>query len=199
MPAAAPVVTGYSKPRQAKGVGEVDEVLSDCGLLRHARSFRIQEPRRTIAAQVGHEHAVSRRGQRRRHLVPRAHIVRKTVEKNDRETLSIARVLVGDRQNGRLGQEGRPRGAGLGPGPACPREVARERDARQPSHCEERSATLAHLCGSRLSVLDSRFSTLGSRLSVLGSRFSVLGLLFSPRRNRREPRASHVIKQPSRA
>src|SRR5688572_5335029 len=48
--AAAPVVTGDGKSPDLQRIGEINNVLADRGLLRHARRGRVAESRRSIAA-----------------------------------------------------------------------------------------------------------------------------------------------------
>ena len=66
-------------------VGEVDEVLSDRGLLGHARRLRLAKARAAVAAQVRDQHAKTGVRQRRRDIVVRVHIIRKSVQQDDRE------------------------------------------------------------------------------------------------------------------
>src|SRR5215467_6531756 len=102
--AAAPVVTTDRKLRELQRIGEVDHILSDGGLFGHARRLRIAEVRRAVAAQIGHEHPVSRLRQRRRHFVVRVHIVRKSVEEDDGKAAWIAALDVADVEDGCLYQ-----------------------------------------------------------------------------------------------
>ena len=100
--AAAPVVTGDGELLQLQCVGEVDQILADGGLLGHARRLRIPEARRPVAAQIRHEHTMSRLRERRRHLVVRVHVVRKAVEQNDWEAAWVAALDVADLEDRRL-------------------------------------------------------------------------------------------------
>ena len=81
----APVEPGQRRPLNPQRIGEVDDVLGDRRLLRHARHIGIQEPGRAVAAQVRHEHAVAGVSQGRDDAVPRADVVRKAVQEDDRE------------------------------------------------------------------------------------------------------------------
>jgi hypothetical protein len=65
-------------------------------LLRHARRSGVEEPRRPVAAQIRHQDAVSSFDQRRRHHVPRANVVRKSVKEDDRKPLRVAVGFVRD-------------------------------------------------------------------------------------------------------
>ena len=97
--ASAPVVTRHGKPREAHRIGEVDEILADRRLLGHSRCGGLTKARRPVSTQVRHQHSMSRSGQRGRHLVPRAHIVGKTVEQDDGEARRIAALFEANAQH----------------------------------------------------------------------------------------------------
>src|SRR5438093_12164350 len=50
--AAAPVESGDGKASQAKRIGEIDDILTDCRLFGHAGMGRIQEAGRSISTQI---------------------------------------------------------------------------------------------------------------------------------------------------
>jgi hypothetical protein len=89
-----PVVAGYSEALETEGVGEVDEVLPDRSLLRHARRSGIAKACWPITAKIRHQHPVSSLDQWRRYIVPSVYVVGKAMQKDDWETL--AAVLVPD-------------------------------------------------------------------------------------------------------
>ena len=97
--AAAPVVPRDREPLDAQRVGEVDHVLADRGLLGHAGRGRIAESRRAVPAKVRHQHAMSRRRERRRHVIPGPHIVRKPVQQDDGKARRAAGFLEADIQD----------------------------------------------------------------------------------------------------
>ena len=81
--------------------------LPDGGLLRRARCGGVAEASGSVAAQVRHQGAIAGLDQRRHHFVVGAHIVGKSVQQNHGHAARIARVLVADRQHGRLDRGGR--------------------------------------------------------------------------------------------
>ena len=97
--AVAPVEAGQRHLLQAEGIREVGHVLGDSRLLRHPRGLGIAEARRTVAAQVGHEHPVPGVGQRRRYPVPGPNVVGKAVQQDDRKPGRVAALLVADLQH----------------------------------------------------------------------------------------------------
>jgi hypothetical protein len=111
--AIAPVVARDGKPGQRQRIREVDEVLTDRRLLRHPRSGGISKTRRSVPTQVRHEYAVPLFHKGRRDAIPRAHIVGKSVQENDRKALRVAAFLETDVQDGCLDGSNRRRGGRL--------------------------------------------------------------------------------------
>jgi hypothetical protein len=109
--ATAPVITGYGKTGKLQGVGEIDEVLADCGLFGLARGGRVAEAGGSEAAQVWHEDSVAGFRQRRHDFVIGVDVVGKAVQEDDREALGIATLFAGDVQDWRLHRF--RRGAGI--------------------------------------------------------------------------------------
>ena len=65
--------------------------IAACSAMRGA--CRVAKPRRSVAAQVGHQHSVAGLRQRRRDVVPRVNVVGKTVQQDDREIPAGCRSL----------------------------------------------------------------------------------------------------------
>ena len=60
----------------------------------------IPKKRRTVAAQIGHEHPVSMFDQGRYDSVPRANIVGKSVQQNDREPSAVTMFFIANVEHG---------------------------------------------------------------------------------------------------
>ena len=99
--APAPVVAGERGRPQREGVHELEQVLTDRGLLRHSRRLRIEKARRAVAPQIGHQHPAARGGQRRGHVVERARVVREAVEQHDGHAARVSVRLVADLERSR--------------------------------------------------------------------------------------------------
>ncbi len=77
-------------------VHELQQVVSEGCLLAGTGSVRSAEAGRTVAAQIGHQHATSVRRQGRSDLVIAARIVGEAVQQDNRRAIGRAVLLVGD-------------------------------------------------------------------------------------------------------
>src|SRR5438552_16450854 len=96
----ASVVPAEPDRPQLECLHEVEQVLTDRGLLRHPWCGRIEEPRGPVAAQVRNQHPIPGGRERRRHAVERACVVGESVEQNYWEGSRVTVGLVGDLQLG---------------------------------------------------------------------------------------------------
>ena len=125
----APVVTSQRKARHPQRVREIDHVLPQGRLFRHAWRGRVAEPCRTVAAQIRHQRPVACPDEPRHHLVVGADIVRKPVQQNDGKSGRGATIFVGDRQD--VGIDAQSRRTGRlrergGSRPPCHRSGSRD-------------------------------------------------------------------------
>src|SRR5262249_14255982 len=97
-----PVESGYGESFQLQSIGEIDHILTDRCLLGHPGRGRIAKTRGAESSQIGHENAITSFHQRRRHVVPRMNVIRKTMEENDWHSSRISTVSIRDTENRRL-------------------------------------------------------------------------------------------------
>ena len=74
-------------------VGEIDQILADGGLLRHARRGGIQEASGAVATKIGDQNAIAGFGERRRNIIKGVRVIGETVEQDDGRTSPAAHIM----------------------------------------------------------------------------------------------------------
>src|SRR5216683_605094 len=97
--AAAPVVAGQGRSIDAERIHELQQVVAQRRLLARTRRRGRQESRRTVAAQIGHQHPATLGCQGRGDLVEGPGVIGEAMQQDHRRAVFRAMLLVGHLQH----------------------------------------------------------------------------------------------------
>ena len=94
--AAAPVITCEDRARNGKRIHQRHKIRADRSLLAGTRRGRREKACRTVAAQIGHDHAATPFSQHRRYIDVGVNVVGKTVHQQYDRAVRGSRLEIGD-------------------------------------------------------------------------------------------------------